>query len=59
MGVASQGGGHNVIEFQACQGTSTTLTDTHDLVDGHSYVVLLKVIQSTSAVEFWSMKVML
>ena len=52
MGVANQGGGDNVIEFQACQGTSTTLTDTHDLVDGHSYVVLLKVIQSTPAMDF-------
>ena len=38
-----EGGGDNVVEFKACGGTSVTLTDTSSLLDGHSYVVLLKV----------------
>ena len=43
VGVAQEGGGDNVIKFQTCRGSSATLTDTSHLVDGHSYVVLLKV----------------
>ncbi|XP_070204014.1 uncharacterized protein [Littorina saxatilis] len=43
VGVTNEGGGDNVIEFGACEGSSTTLTDTSLLVDGHAYVVLLKV----------------
>ena len=48
VGVAQEGGGDNVIEFQTCQGSSATLTDTSHLVDGHSYVVLLKVKRLTN-----------
>ncbi|XP_076453311.1 uncharacterized protein LOC143288575 [Babylonia areolata] len=43
VGVAQRGGGDNVVDFQTCQGTSVILTDTSALVDGHAYVVLLKV----------------
>lgn len=46
--MTQEGGGDNVIEFQTCAGTSVTLTDTSSLVDGHSYVLLLKVRLQTN-----------
>lgn len=46
--MTQEGGGDNVIEFQTCAGTSVTLTDTSSLVDGHSYVLLLKVRLETN-----------
>ena len=45
VGVAQEQGGDNVIDFQSCdQGTqSFTFDNSSLLLDGHSYVVLLKV----------------
>ena len=43
VGVAQEGGGANVVDFQPGEGTSAVLSDTLRLTDGHSYVVLLKV----------------
>lgn len=48
VGVTQEGGGDNVIEFQTCAGTPVTLTDTSSLVDGHSYVLFLKVRLGTN-----------
>ena len=45
VGVAQEQGGDNVIDFQSCdQGTqSFTFDNSSLLLDGHSYVTLLKV----------------
>jgi hypothetical protein len=41
--VAEEGSGELVVEFETCKGTSFTLTDTATLLDGHAYIILLKV----------------
>ena len=43
VAVSMRGGHDDVISFTRVQGGSVTINGSYDLVDGHSYVVLLKV----------------
>ena len=43
VAVSMRGGHDDVISFTRVQGSSVTINGSYDLVDGHSYVVLLKV----------------
>ncbi|KAK7101794.1 hypothetical protein V1264_020121 [Littorina saxatilis] len=42
VSIASEGGESEFLPFRTVDGSSTILTDTTPLLDGHSYVVLLK-----------------
>ncbi|KAK7483107.1 hypothetical protein BaRGS_00025675, partial [Batillaria attramentaria] len=44
VAVSTEGGTGDVIPFEYCHGNEAEITDTSQLVDGHSYVVLLKVV---------------
>ena len=43
VAVSMRGGHDDVISFTRVQGSSVTINGSIDLVDGHSYIVLLKV----------------